>query len=209
MYRNWNRWFENMVTVAFRTVDLDNNGTVDPKEFYVGVLLLYLKLNTYITIKPPSQEFISNLVKVADVDNSGELDFDEFRMVMQLLQEQVLCRALTQLAFIITCPLVAGLLVKCAGPFVQRQLAKINAKGKKKLENAGAPGRASLVALRKVKSSAQKLRPRLPAALHISVLSAVMMMLTPRVMDLLDDGLMKRGIAVVAVWAHPTRWKRY
>jgi EF hand len=95
------KFFRSLLDDAFETVDQDSSGTVDEKELYSGLLLIHLKLGTYAgpaACKPISQQKCHSVFQKMDVDQSGNLDRDEFDNVMCVLFGNVLLRVLFQYA---------------------------------------------------------------------------------------------------------------
>lgn len=59
---------------VFDMVDIDNSGTVDDKELYSAVLLVYLKLAKVVKgLTPPTPKQVKELLDQVDSDASGEL----------------------------------------------------------------------------------------------------------------------------------------
>eukprot|EP01065_Artemidia_motanka_P018260 TRINITY_DN21579_c0_g1_i1.p1 TRINITY_DN21579_c0_g1~~TRINITY_DN21579_c0_g1_i1.p1 ORF type:complete len:326 (+),score=111.53 TRINITY_DN21579_c0_g1_i1:76-978(+) len=84
------RRFKKACRDAWKQCDLDNSGTVDVAEVYVGVLLLYLKLSRFVPgCVPPDKARIAELVRQMDVDGSGTLDEDEFMHLATVLCEHI------------------------------------------------------------------------------------------------------------------------
>ena len=84
----------------FKTVDIDNSGSIDKKEAYSMVLLLYLYVAQYTTIygkTVPSVEEIMKLYDKIDVNGDGKLNFEEFESMAIVLFEEVSTRVSTQI----------------------------------------------------------------------------------------------------------------
>jgi len=104
-------FFSRMCDKVFDFVDIDGNGTVDEKELYAGVLLLHLKLGSYVGAagcKPLDRGQCQLMFEKFDHDRSGDLDRREFQKIMALLFSNVLVRVLMQwFVTILIVPLVA------------------------------------------------------------------------------------------------------
>lgn len=107
----WSRWFRDLCKRAFDDVDIDHSKSIDNTEMYAAVLLMYVKINQYTTVRAPPRDMVMQVIENIDVDQSGGLNFEEFTMVMKVFSEQLLGRTITQTAFTISCPLVAGYVV--------------------------------------------------------------------------------------------------
>lgn len=187
----WNLWYDNAVVSTFINLDMDGNGTIDQKELYAGVLSIYLKLKAFVSLKVPRRESVMQLLEVTDHDKSGALDAEEFKYTMHLLSNQLLCRALVQLVLVLSCPLLASLLVKAVGGYVQQNQSSISAsltKWKEKLQNL-LIGRALLAVVTPIGTQVQKIWSRLPDSFPATLVTIVMVNLINNWLYLLDDGL--------------------
>ncbi|KAG7340202.1 EF hand domain containing protein [Nitzschia inconspicua] len=103
--------FQDMLEWAFRQVDADGSGEVDPQELYSGLLLIHLKLGSYAgpaACKPISREQTDAMFRRVDVDGNGTLSKDEFDAVMMVLFGNALLRVAFQYACtIVLVPLLA------------------------------------------------------------------------------------------------------
>jgi hypothetical protein len=106
----------------FNSVDVDKSGTVDVKEVYSMVLMIYLYVAQYTTINKrtiPTVAQVEELYKKVDVDNSGTLDYDEFEAMAILEVQAVSARISTQLVCqLALAPLVASAIVKTLSDFI-------------------------------------------------------------------------------------------
>ena len=92
--------FKKKLKHIFKTVDIDNSGSIDKKEAYSMVLLLYLYVAQYTTIygkTVPSVEEIMKLYDKIDVNGDGKLNFEEFESMAIVLFEEVSTRVSTQI----------------------------------------------------------------------------------------------------------------
>jgi len=73
-------YFEAACTRAFHEVDMDQDGQLDFKEFYIAVLRLYDFLNEKLPchLKIPSTNQMKDMMAKHDKDCSGHLSFEEF-----------------------------------------------------------------------------------------------------------------------------------
>jgi len=106
----------------FDSVDVDKSGTVDVKEVYSMVLLIYLYVAQYTTINKrtiPTVAQVEELYKKVDVDNSGTLDYEEFEAMAILEVQAVSARISTQLVCqLALAPLVASGVVKILSEYI-------------------------------------------------------------------------------------------
>ena len=80
---------------AFKEVDQDNSGTISKEELYTGMLLIHLKLATYLgpaATQPMSRNRVNHIFNALDTDHSGSLDVEEFGYVMTILCSQIVSR---------------------------------------------------------------------------------------------------------------------
>lgn len=104
----WDKWLDAATRRAFARIDGDKSGSINKNELYVGVLELYLQLHGYgIRAKAPPKARVMRIMEECDVDNSGTLDYTEFKMILTVLTQLVFSRALTQIGLTILCPVVA------------------------------------------------------------------------------------------------------
>ena len=94
-YLTSTRMFQNLVTWAFREVDQDQSGHISKEELYTGMLLIHLKLATYLgpaATQPMSRNRVNHIFTTLDTDQSGSLDIEEFGYVMTILCSQIVSR---------------------------------------------------------------------------------------------------------------------
>lgn len=110
--RKWADWYDSFVNKAFVAIDIDGNGCVDPMEFYCGVQHLYLTMNERgIICRAPKRKVIMQLMRQIDLNDSGQLNLDEFRRACALLSKQSFARAVTQNVLLLLTPMLANVLV--------------------------------------------------------------------------------------------------
>jgi len=180
----WSFGFESAVVAAFNEVDIDGDGLIDPVELYAGVLLIYLRLKGLLRLKVPRQESVMRLMEMMDTDNSGDLDFEEFKRTMDMLSGQLLIRGLVQLALMILCPLLATLLVRAVACVV----GTVSSKCQERLQKV-ASGRTLLAAVTPLVATVQRTCKKLPSSLPATVLTVVMLNLSGSWLSVVDDYL--------------------
>ena len=87
--------FKKMVIKTFNDIDTDNSGTIDREELYTGLLLIHLKLATYVgpaATKILSREQVYAIFDTLDIDSTGTLDEKQFVYVMTILCSQIASR---------------------------------------------------------------------------------------------------------------------
>eukprot|EP00939_MAST-03C_sp_MAST-3C-sp1_P000374 g374.t1 len=116
------KWFKSLCRSIFEDVDVDDSGSIDPTEVYLGVLLLYTKIIPYVTIAtPPSRERVMELFKECDEDRSGYLDHEEFEQMATILCWNLTHRMAKQMAFYFAFgPLVALTIVSLLDSYFER-----------------------------------------------------------------------------------------
>uniref|UniRef100_A0A7S1PPT2 EF-hand domain-containing protein n=1 Tax=Alexandrium catenella TaxID=2925 RepID=A0A7S1PPT2_ALECA len=187
---------------AFTAVDIDGSGTIDDKELYAGVLVLYLKLKGVVKVKPPSHTMVLELMAASDIDRSGELDLREFQAVMRPLSEQLLARALLQVAVTLICPLLASSLVRMA-----RRRRDLRQKVREMWEHfiealsCRRFGRALLSFLslfEPLGHFVQGVLKRLPRSFPIVMLATLLMKVVPSVITFIDTVILWRCQALLS-----------
>lgn len=211
--RRWDGFWEAALKTAFETVDLDSSGTIDGKELYAGVLLLYLKLKSFVKVKPPSREMVLELMEASDVDHSGALDYSEFEAVMQPLSQQLLVRALLQLVISTTCPFLASYLYRMGRVCRRKYRQQFEELADRCVEalNRRVIGRAMLRLrdlfhdlFKPLGLFVQKRCRRLPSSFPVVMLAALLMRTLPGVLYLVDRGILV-NCKPAAVYA-PSVW---
>lgn len=94
------KMFQDKLKEIFKETDYDGNGTVSHEEIYTMVLLLYLYVAQSTTINAktiPSRARVEEIYDIMDVDDSGSLDFHEFRAMAIFLVEDMAARVMTQI----------------------------------------------------------------------------------------------------------------
>jgi len=87
--------FKKMVIKTFHDIDVDNSGTIDREELYTGLLLIHLKLATYVgpaATKVLSREQVYSIFDALDMDSTGSLNEEQFMYVMTILCSQIASR---------------------------------------------------------------------------------------------------------------------
>merc|ERR1719291_554778 len=73
--------FKKMVIKTFHDIDVDNSGAIDREELYTGLLLIHLKLATYVgpaATKVLSREQVYAIFDTLDIDSTGSLNEKQF-----------------------------------------------------------------------------------------------------------------------------------
>ena len=110
----WQGWINVAVERAFKKTDTNGSGTIDRAELYTGVLELYLQLHLYgINVKAPKKPVLLKLVDTLD-KQGDELDYAEFKQVLEVLLAQTFSRFSTQMGLKIMCPVTAPLVCNSA-----------------------------------------------------------------------------------------------
>ncbi|CAB9514140.1 expressed unknown protein [Seminavis robusta] len=108
--------FHHYCDIAFHLVDSNKDETVDETELYAGLLLIHLKLGSWLgpaACKPLSRDRCSAMFHKFDTTGSGGLDQDEFRRVMIVLFGNVFARVVVQYTLtILVVPLIAKTVVE-------------------------------------------------------------------------------------------------
>eukprot|EP01024_Parvocaulis_polyphysoides_P056395 TRINITY_DN5930_c0_g2_i1.p1 TRINITY_DN5930_c0_g2~~TRINITY_DN5930_c0_g2_i1.p1 ORF type:complete len:283 (-),score=13.75 TRINITY_DN5930_c0_g2_i1:24-872(-) len=75
--------FAVLVKQCFQECDYDGDGYVEERELYIGLLLLYDKINYRLPchIPAPGKEAVKYYMQTYDVNHDGRLDADEFMQV--------------------------------------------------------------------------------------------------------------------------------
>ena len=107
--QRWRVWFDAACEDAFKLTDIDGSGRIDKEELYVGVLEMYLQLHLYgLNVRTPPRAKVLKLMEAVDDDDSGEIDREEFKEVLEVLVRQTSSRVITQIGLTILSPLTAG-----------------------------------------------------------------------------------------------------
>ena len=74
------RMYEDAVNKTFEEIDFDGSGSIDETEGYVGVLLIFDRINKRLPTHetPPSRRVVEKIMRAFDADGSGKLDRSEF-----------------------------------------------------------------------------------------------------------------------------------
>ena len=84
--RHWATWtrsqaLRHLSQWAFEVCDADQSGKIDEKAFYAGLLLVHLNLAKYVGVAscfPPNRTQVAELFELADQDQTGLLNKQEF-----------------------------------------------------------------------------------------------------------------------------------
>eukprot|EP00602_Paraphysomonas_sp_CaronLab_P010003 CAMPEP_0185038692 /NCGR_PEP_ID=MMETSP1103-20130426/34666_1 /TAXON_ID=36769 /ORGANISM="Paraphysomonas bandaiensis, Strain Caron Lab Isolate" /LENGTH=215 /DNA_ID=CAMNT_0027577239 /DNA_START=24 /DNA_END=668 /DNA_ORIENTATION=+ len=110
--------FQKKLQRIFYEADIDHNGLLDKHETYTLVLHLYLLIaqKTMVVARHiPSKEDVVELIKLADIKNSGTINYKEFKKLCLYLCEGVAVQLITQLVFtILVTPFLAIWLLHAA-----------------------------------------------------------------------------------------------
>ena len=110
--------FERFLDRAFDEVDLDFNHKIDLKEMHAAVLLLYLNLNYYVSVRAPSRKTLTrHFVKLAG-STEGELGREDFKHAMGTLVQNIFTRIACVLLATLATPFVASRVVDLLVAFV-------------------------------------------------------------------------------------------
>jgi hypothetical protein len=105
------KYFHKLVDWAFDAVDVDHSGQIDKKELYSGLILIHLKLASYLgpaACRPASRKHVYEIFDMIDFDNSGKLNRAEFSTIMLLFLSQIMTRvSLHMLMAIIIIPFLS------------------------------------------------------------------------------------------------------
>jgi len=110
-------YFKKTVKQAFEAVDLDLSDSIDEKELYVAILLLYLQLAKIVRgLVPPSHADVCTILKAADKNGEGVLSLDEFTHVITILLKDIGGRVVIQLVLMfIVIPLLSYFILTVIG----------------------------------------------------------------------------------------------
>ncbi len=78
--------FNEVARVAFDATDVDGTGHIDRNELEAAMKII----SNDIGIPEPSKEDVDEIFKSLDTDNSGKIDFDEFKVFVRKLFEAML-----------------------------------------------------------------------------------------------------------------------
>lgn len=105
------KFFNELCNKAFDHIDADNSGSIDESELYAGLLLIQLKLGSYIgpaACKPMSRDQTKKFFLKFNKNQNGTLDRTEFRKIMKVLFSNILMRVAVQYTLTLTIvPLIA------------------------------------------------------------------------------------------------------
>ena len=79
--------FLRSVKATFEEIDVDNSGTIDETELYIGVLLIYNRINALLPThnNPPTKKEVSAMMATFDANNNKKLDRKEFTSLAKAL----------------------------------------------------------------------------------------------------------------------------
>lgn len=96
--------FQKLVKWAFNKVDQNNSGAIEPNQLYSGLLLVHLRLATFLgpaACKPATKEYVDEIFILLDKDKNGVLDEEEFSNIVALFLPQIMTRVIMIMALII------------------------------------------------------------------------------------------------------------
>jgi hypothetical protein len=114
--------FHKLVDWAFDAVDVDQSGLVDKKELYSGLILIHLKLASYLgpaACRPASRTHVYEIFDLIDFDHSGNLNRVEFGTVMLLFSSQIITRVVLHI-------LMAIIIVPFLSKYIVVSLVRFN-----------------------------------------------------------------------------------
>lgn len=110
------QYFQRAIDSSFDMIDVDKSGDVSLEELYAGLLLIHLKMAIYVgapACRPASKEYVSQIFRLLDSDNSGTLTREEFGTVMKILYSQVFTRIVIQWTLtLLIVPVVTQYIIK-------------------------------------------------------------------------------------------------
>ena len=79
--------FLRSVKATFEEIDVDNSGTIDETELYIGVLLIYNRINALLPThnNPPTKSEVVAMMAQFDANNNKKLDRKEFTSLAKAL----------------------------------------------------------------------------------------------------------------------------
>ncbi|CAG9461389.1 unnamed protein product [Pedinophyceae sp. YPF-701] len=82
--------FDKICRTSFQACDVDSNGKIDAKELHIGILMLYLKINSKCPVKltAPNHTEVMGMLMRHDKDENARLDFSEFKELSKELLGQ-------------------------------------------------------------------------------------------------------------------------
>ena len=102
--RKKSKLFQKLVKWAFNKVDQNNSGAIEPNQLYSGLLLVHLRLATFLgpaACKPATKEYVDEIFILLDKDKNGVLDEEEFSNIVALFLPQIMTRVIMLMALII------------------------------------------------------------------------------------------------------------
>lgn len=96
---------------AFDKCDTNQNGRIDPADFYMGVLLVHLHLAKYVGVAachPPTRDQMHELFELADEDHNGRLCKQEFTNAVVVACAPITSRIAVYWSLLGLLPLVVG-----------------------------------------------------------------------------------------------------
>ena len=92
------RYLRKIADRVFDDTDVQGAGVLDPTEVYAMVLKVYVSLNRWAIVEPPSRQMIDEAFSVADINRDGQLDRREFTRLASALSKNSLQRVLAVFA---------------------------------------------------------------------------------------------------------------
>ena len=78
--------FEKVARVAFDSVDLDHSGTIDSQELEK----VMIQIATDMGAEAPTKDDVAEVLDHLDKDKSGQIDFNEFQILIRDVLEAML-----------------------------------------------------------------------------------------------------------------------
>jgi Ca2+-binding EF-hand superfamily protein len=83
---NNDKKFTEIARIAFDSVDTDKSGTIDAQELEK----VMVQIATDMGAEPPTKEDVLEVLQHLDADNSGKIDFNEFKVLIRDVLEAML-----------------------------------------------------------------------------------------------------------------------
>lgn len=116
--------FKKALDSSFDVVDADKSGNVTLDELYAGLLLIHLKMASYVgapACEPASKDYVTEMFNLIDTNDGGTLNKEEFTTVVTILYSQVLTRvAIHWLLTLTVVPLIAHQIIEYSVLFYAR-----------------------------------------------------------------------------------------
>ena len=106
-------YFKNLCSQVFVMVDSDKSNSVDVKELYIAILLLYLKLALVVAgLSPPTEAHIMDMLVQYGYSKTSQLDLNDFTNFASILLQNIVTRVVLQAIFVlVVVPMAAAKLM--------------------------------------------------------------------------------------------------